>query len=176
MITTRGSFALVVILASVCAGASPAFAQATPSPRWDGLQFLLGTWTAAGGTQLGTAEGGTTFAEELDGQIITRRNFAIYTGGAAAGTRHDDLLIVYRDTPEAAPHAIYFDSEGHVIRYTITTSADTAAFQSDPSQPGPRYRLTYRRAGDALSGVFAVAAPGTDDYKTYLSWTSTKSR
>jgi len=150
-------------------------AQSETPIRWDELRFLLGSWVAKGSTQLGDAEGGTSFAEELNGQIIVRRNFAAYTNGAAAGTRHDDLLIIYRDGPEGSPRAIYFDSEGHVIRYAISkTGANATTFQSELSQPGPRYRLSYIRTGDTLNGVFAVAAPGTDDYKIYLSWSSTK--
>jgi hypothetical protein len=139
---------------------------------WDRLQFLLGTWDAKGGTQLGSAEGSTSFTRELNGHVIVRRNFAAYSSGPEAGTRHDDLLVIYEETPKAGPHAIYFDSEGHVIRYAVTASENAAVFQSEAA-PGPKFRLTYTRQSDTLNGKFETALPG-DEFKTYLSWASVK--
>ena len=83
-------------------------------------------------------------------------------------------MIIYLDAPDSKPHAIYFDSEGHVIRYNLTfPSANNVVFESEASQPGPRYRLSYWMNGPALDGKFEVAPPGAD-YKTYMRWTSKK--
>jgi hypothetical protein len=134
---------------------------------WDRLQILLGTWDSNGDTQLGSGEGSATFTRELNGHVIIRKSFASYP---QAGNRHDDLLVIYRDEP--TPRAIYFDSEGDVIRYSVAApTEDSILFQSDGSDPGPRYRLSYTRAKRVLSGTFEIAAPGAD-FKTYLSWTS----
>jgi len=137
--------------------------------RWEGLHFLLGDWVAKGSGTPGAAAGEYSFREELSGQILVRRSFADYT--AQGGGRHEDLLIVYAATPAEPLHAIYFDSEGHVIYYKIVTRPNTAVFESEASQPGPRYRLSYTRAGDTLNGEFQVAPPG-GEFKTYLSWSS----
>lgn len=138
----------------------------------DRLQPLLGEWTASGDTQLGSGEGGFSFGLELDGHIIVRRNFAQYKTGKAAGTRHEDLMIIYLTGVTAAPQAIYFDSEGHVIRYTLSfPDVGKVVFDSDVSQPGPKYRLSYSLDGKVLSGTFEIAT-SKNDFKTYLNWTS----
>jgi hypothetical protein len=46
-----------------------------------------------------------------------------------------------------------------VIRYNVTfPSAERAVFESDGSQAGPKYRLTYWMEGASLHGQFEVAA------------------
>jgi hypothetical protein len=66
-------------------------------------------------------------------------------------------MVIY--TEDATPKAIYFDNEGHVIRYTMASStAKSITFLSDPVPDRPRYRLSYTAlAGDRLGGEFAVA-------------------
>ena len=142
----------------------------TKSP-WEPLEFLLGTWTA----NAGDSHGATTFKLDLDKHIVVRTNFAEYTKGPQSGTRHDDLMIIYFDPPGTPPRAIYFDSEGHTIRYGVTfPERNSVVFESEPTQPGPRYRLSHRVTGTKFEGKFEIAAPGTSDYKPYLTWTSTK--
>jgi len=140
---------------------------------WKKLDFLLGNWIGAADakdTPHGAGQGAFSFDPGLDNKIITRRNHAEYT----SGTRHDDLMIVYRDTPNDSPRAIYFDTEGHIIHYKLAfPSPNTAVFESEPAQPGPRYRLTYWLELGVLNGKFEVAPPDSD-YKTYLRWTSKK--
>jgi hypothetical protein len=147
--------------------------QSAPKPidRWEALQFLLGDWVGKGSGTPGAAAGAYSFHEELNGQILVRRSFADYT--AQGGGRHEDLLIVYAATPAERMHAIYFDSEGHVIHYNVATKPNAAIFESDASQPGPRYRLSYTGAADTVSGKFEVAPPG-GEFKTYLTWSSVR--
>ena len=140
---------------------------------WSKLEFLLGNWTGAAGekdTQNGSGQGAFSFQPELGRKIIVRRNNATYDSGAS----HDDLMIIYMDPPDSPPRAIYFDSEGHVIRYNVAfPSANRVVFESDGSQPGPRYRLMYWMEGASLNGTFEIGmSPGA--YKNYLSWTSKK--
>ena len=104
---------------------------------------------------------------ELSQRVIVRRNHAEYEGGA----KHDDLMVIYL---EGAPRAIYFDSEGHVIRYNVAYPAkDSVVFESDAAQPGPKYRLSYWMEKSVMKGKFEVAPPGAK-FKVYLSWGSRK--
>lgn len=145
-------------------------APSPPKPSWQQLQFLIGAWSSAGSTQLGEGHGGFSFERQLNDYVLVRRNFAEYKSGPAAGSRHDDLMIIYADAPNASPHAIYFDSEGHVIRYNVSfPAANAAVFESESTQPGPRFRLSYVLDGQVLKGKFEVSPPSAD-YKTYLSW------
>ncbi len=137
------------------------------------LDFLLGEWTgiaAERDTQLGAGQGSFSFEPQLKQKIIMRRNSANY----ASGVQHDDLMVIYADAPNETPRAIYFDTEGHVIQYTLTFPApNRVVFESDTSQPGPKYRLTYWMEGGSLDGRFEIAAPASE-YQTYMSWTSKK--
>lgn len=141
----------------------------TPAPApdpWKQLNFLVGKWVGAAGekdTALGAGQGEFSFDPELNRHILVRRNNASY----ASGVTHDDLMIIYVDSPTAPPRAIYFDSEGHVIRYAVTFPApNRVVFESEPGSAGPPYRLTYWMEGASLNGKFEVAG------KTYMSWTS----
>lgn len=128
------------------------------------LQFLVGKWSGGGTGQPGSGEGAFSFLPELNGSVLVRRSF----NQLASGPRHDDLMIVYVE--DKTLRAIYFDSEGHTIRYNISVPAkNRAVFESDGSQRGPRYRLTYALDDGKLSGRFDI------DGKTYLTWTTVKS-
>jgi hypothetical protein len=172
-------------LATILLGHALLFAQsANPKPdapaadrdaRWKPIQFLLGNWTAAGGgSQTGEGQGAFSFTPDLDRSIVMRRNLAEYHDGPNAGTRHDDLMIVYADPSGSPLRAIYFDSEGHTIRYNVKTPVpNVAVFESDGTQPGPKYRLTYALHGKNLDGKFEIAPAGAE-FKTYLSWSSVR--
>jgi hypothetical protein len=142
---------------------------------WKPIEFLFGNWTGkGGGASAGQGAGDYSFEPQIGNSIVVRKSFAEYTSGPEAGTRHDDLMIVYADPPGSPLRAIYFDSEGHTIRYNVKTPApNVAVFESDGTQPGPKYRLTYTQHGSNLDGKFEIAPPGAD-YKTYLSWTSVR--
>jgi hypothetical protein len=128
------------------------------------LDFLLGQWNGVAGekdTQIGAGQGAFSFELELNKKIIVRRNSASYSSGVT----HDDLLVIY---DEGGPRAIYFDSEGHVIRYNIFVPAENrVVFESDGP---PKYRLTYWLDHGSLNGKFEIAD------KTYMSWTSTRKK
>jgi hypothetical protein len=163
----RSLFALLAVLLLV-----PAACAQSADP-WSKLQFLLGTWTGVAGredTQIGSGQGVYSFEPELDKKIIVRHNSSTYSSGA----KHDDLMVIYLDGPAAAPCAIYFDSEGHVIRYELSFPGQgSVVFASDASALGPKYRLTYWMDGASLRGRFEIAAPASE-FKTYMQWTSAK--
>jgi hypothetical protein len=141
-------------------------AQSPAADPWKQLDFLIGKWTGAAGekdTAHGAGQGDFSFDLELNRHIVVRRNNASFTSGVT----HDDLMIIYLDPPTAPPRAIFFDTEGHVIRYTLTfPAANHVVFESESTQGGPQYRLTYRLDGASLNGTFEIGG------KPYLSWTS----
>lgn len=140
---------------------------------WKKLDFLLGDWVGVAGekdTQLGAGQGAFSFQSELNRKIIVRHNQARYESGAS----HDDLMVIYLDAPNDTPRAMFFDTEGHVIRYGLAFPApNRVVFESDGSQRGPRYRLTYWMENGSLNGRFEISGPA-GDYKVYLSWKSAR--
>jgi len=140
---------------------------------WAAYRFLLGEWVGEGEGQPGQGKGQFSFAEELQGKILVRKNRAEYPASAGRPAfTHEDLLIVYQEDGDKAAKAIYFDSEGHVIHYTPSTSQDGKAliFLSDARPAAPRYRLSYVNQEDSKATVkFEVAPPGKPEaFKTYL--------
>ena len=159
--------ATLVLLIGACA--------LSAQPPLERILFLLGNWASDTDTELGHATALSTFAQELDRRILTRRGSTKYTSGKNAGQQHDDLLIVYPEGPDGGMKAIYFDAEGHVIHYTVTIpEPNTAVFDSDPAQPGPRYRLTHKVTGRQMETKLEVAAPGQANYQTYVSGVSSR--
>ena len=164
-------------------------ATAKPLLSVASLDFLLGTWTADVGL---TAKpmGSYVFRRELDGKILARHATgdatcadATNTGAMSAVCAHRDLLYVYQDSAGAPLKAIYFDSEGHVIQYSVTIRheggaygvRDYATFLSEASALGPRFRLSYERNTDtytkktSMSGKFEQLLPN-GKWLTYLEW------
>jgi hypothetical protein len=136
---------------------------------WGPAQFLVGHWTGEGTGQPGNGSGAFSFAPDLAGHVLVRKSFAEYP--AADGKpafRHDDLTIVYRDETSHGLQAIYFDSEGHVIRYTVSPAGGGVVFLSDGAASQMRYRMTYTPAGkDSLKIKFEIAPPG-QEFTTYI--------
>lgn len=144
-----------------------------PAPQLDPMAFLRlleGEWTGEGSGQPGEASGGCTFRFELSGKAFVRRNWADYPATKARPAfRHDDLLVVSA-TPSGV-RAVYWDSEGHRIDYSVSTPEPGVIIFLGDAQPGaPRFRLTYRATGkDALSLAFDLAPPGQPEaFKPYL--------
>jgi hypothetical protein len=179
------SFAAVTILAgSLLASermadptdaAAEASTQATKAADpWGPCRFLLGDWVAIGGSgQPGEAlSGSTSFAFDLENQVLVRRNRADYAPqpGDHQGISHQDLLILYLPLGETQPRAFYIDNEGHAINYQVTFPKDGAAvFESDASPKGPRYRLEYQLNADrTVTITFAIAMAG-GDYQVYTT-------
>ena len=140
---------------------------------WAAFEYLIGDWVGEGGGQPGQATGGFTFLPDLQNHILVRKNHAAYPAAKdRPASTHDDLMVVYRDTDNTSPRAVYFDSEGHVIHYSVTVSADhkTIEFVSEATPANPRYRLVYLVSGsDALTLRFEIAPPGKpDSFSTYI--------
>ncbi len=139
---------------------------------WQPFEYLVGEWEGEGTGAPGEGTGGSTFRFDLDGRVLTRTNWANYPAaeGRPAST-HRDQMVIWHESGAAPFRAIYFDNEGHVIHYTVRTSADGAIeFLSDAASGAPQYRMTYRRAGpDNLTLKFEIApAEKPGDFRTYI--------
>jgi hypothetical protein len=146
---------------------------------WSALSFLEGTWeakTQAGGAAGANAAGTYTFTKELGGHILARHSSSTACKGPSDfDCAHRDILYVYQDTPGQPLKAIYFDDEGHVIHYSVSTPSSTSAvFISDPSIPGPQFRLVYELKGAVMSGKFQMHMPGQTEWTSYLQWSGAK--
>ncbi|HEY0546511.1 MAG TPA: hypothetical protein VGC91_14125 [Pyrinomonadaceae bacterium] len=159
---------------------SASLSHATPvKMSWDDLRFLIGEWEAIGQGKPDEAKGGFSFAFDLQGKIIVRRNYAEYPAMAGRpAAKHEDFMVIYADDTSDQTRASYFDSEGHVINYKVELSADhqVVTFLSDPLPSKPQYRLTYTKLKDGtLGGKFEIAPPGQPEaFKNYLEWVSRK--
>lgn len=142
---------------------------------WGPAGFLMGHWTGAGSGHPGQGAGAFSFATDLQGSILVRKSFADYpSANGKPSFRHDDLLIVFREG--GALKAIYFDSEQHVIRYSVRTVENGVEFASDGPATTSRFRFTYTSTGkDSLRLKFEIAAPGKD-FTTYIEGAATRDK
>lgn len=159
---------LLVLVIAMCVGAS-----AADQPGWGPVEPLLGDWTGEGGGGPGQGTGWFSFKPDLQGRVVVRKNHSEYPASKErAAAVHDDLMVVYREAQDTAFHAIYFDSEGHTIRYEVQPGANgrEVAFVSAAEPAAPRYRLTYTRVeSDRLKIKFEIAPPGhADQFATYI--------
>jgi hypothetical protein len=167
---------LVPFLPFVLAMSLGAQASSQPADAWHPLSFLEGAWQAKTGEGSAAKVTGTyTFAKELKGHILARHStVAGCTGPETFDCEHGDLLYVFEEAPGRPLKAIYFDNEGHVIHYGLSTpDATTVIFLSEPG-PGPRFRLSYHLEGAVMYGKFQMQMPGQDDWKSYLEWSGSR--
>jgi hypothetical protein len=166
-------------IAAILFSAAVLPAQNSSAP-WKPFEFLIGTWEAKtlGGSAGAVGSGTYTFQTELKDHVLARHS----TNSGCKGPvdfdcLHGDLLYVYQDAPGRAYKAIYFDNEGHVIHYEVSTpSPATAVFLSPQAQPGPQYRLSYELKGAVMYGKFQMRMPGATGFKSYLEWSGKKVR
>jgi hypothetical protein len=153
-------------------------AIATPADPWKALAFLEGTWDAhAQAGSAGAQSTGTyTFKPELKHHVLVRRSdSAACNGPANFDCQHSDVLYVYQEAEDRPLKAIYFDNEGHVIHYAVSTpDSSTAIFISDVSPSGPQFRLVYELKDSVMWGKFQMRMPGQADWKSYLEWSGAK--
>jgi hypothetical protein len=154
-------------------------AQSAPAKDpFQTLSFLEGTWEAkTNGTSGVDSLGKYSFELELRNHVLSRNSVSKESckGPENFDCNHSDLLYVFPGGNDQALQAIYFDNEGHVIKYQVSTpSPTTAVFLSDGSQPGPQFQLVYERKGDTMSGKFQMRMPGQSEWKSYLEWSGKK--
>jgi hypothetical protein len=153
-------------------------AQTQPADPWKGLRFLLGAWEAKtqGGFAGAAASGTYIFRLELRDHVLARHSASAGCKGPADfDCDHGDLLYLYQDAAGQPPKAIYFDNEGHVIHYEVTTPApNTAVLLSAASPNGPQFRLVYELKGSLMQGKFQLRMPGESEFHSYLEWSGAR--
>ena len=171
------SFLAAVFLLSLTLGQCNQ-ALSAPADPWKALAFLEGTWDAhtLGGSAKAQGSGTYTFKPELKHHVLVRRSDSAACGGPKSfDCEHSDVLYIYQETQDQPLRAIYFDNEGHVIHYDVSTpDSTTATFISEPSQTGPQFRLVYELKDAVMSGRFQMRMPGQAEWKSYLEWTGAK--
>jgi len=170
-----------MVMALIAAILLPGMGQTGPASAPDpfkGLGFLEQTWEANTNGSAGVKASGTyTFRRELGGHVLVRHSSKDpgCKGPAAFDCEHGDVLYVFQEAPGQLLKAIYFDNEGHVIHYDVTTpDASSVIFLSEASRPGPQFRLTYELKDAVMSGKFQVRMPGQTDWNSYLEWSGPK--
>jgi len=154
----------------------PVAAQTPANPAADPfkpLAFLEGTWDAnVQNSNVIKLTGRYSFGRELEGHILARHASSDpdCKGPANFDCAHRDLLYIFQDSPGSALKADYFDNEGHVIHYDVSTPTPTSAvFLSTPG-PGPRFRLSYELSSGVMTGKFQMHMPDQSEWHTYLEW------
>jgi hypothetical protein len=169
---TRFTWALGVAVVLPWVGAVAA-GGAEEDP-WADFRFLIGSWVSEGRPEEGS--GRFTLEPDLGGKILVRRNTAeLPAAKGRPASKHDDLMIIYREPGGQTVRASYFDNEGHVIQYAVRSLPDKKGlvFVSNPEPSRPRFRLTYTRVErERVAVKFEIAPPGkADEFKTYLEGT-----
>lgn len=152
-----------------------AFCVPVPADSWEPFRFLVGEWEGAGDK----ASGRFTYAFDLQEKVLVRKHHAdVPADKDRPVVKHDDLMVIYRAEAGNKIRAIYFDSEDHVINYTVTWSDDkrTLTFLSDEQPSAPRFRLSHvREKDDSLRIKFEIAPPGKpQEFSTYVEGTARK--
>jgi hypothetical protein len=107
--------------------------------------------------------------------LVRRSDSAACTGPAKFDCEHSDMLYVYQEAGNQPLKAIYFDNEGHVIHYAVSTpEATTALFVSEAAPSGPQFQLIYQLKDGVMTGKFQMRMPGQADWKSYLEWSGAK--
>jgi len=145
--------------------------------QWDKWNFLVGEWAGEGNGQPGKGEGKFTFGFDLDGNILVRKSSTHFPATATSKEiNHDDLLIIYQPGNDGSQEAIYFDNEGHTIKYKVSFNDKSVVLTSGISAGEMRFRYTYTQLDPkTIISSFEMASPqAPEDFKMYLSGKSFK--
>jgi hypothetical protein len=170
------SVAIVLSLISLLSLNWLAFGQsAGQTDRWSGWQFLVGEWVGEGTGKPGEGTGGFTITPDLQNRVLVRRNIAEYPAAKEKPAfSHEDLMVMYYENEK--PRAVYFDSEDHVIRYSVEFSHDSSSitFLSEPVASAPRFRFSYIKISSGLLKIlFDIAPPNSPDaFSRYIEATA----
>lgn len=163
--------ALIILVSPVV------FSQAAKKDiDWKQWHFIIGDWVGEGGGKPGQATGSFSFDFDLQKRILVRKSVANYPAAKDQPPySHNDLMIIYNDS-SSSTEAIYFDNEGHVIKYSVKFSDDQSSiiFTSIPAPNEPIYRLTYVKVNNQKLNIkFEIAQPETpSSFLTYLEATA----
>jgi hypothetical protein len=164
---------LVCVVGFLLSAWAVAPARAEDDP-WADFRFLIGAWVSDGKPEQGS--GSFTLEPDLQNKVLVRRNLAnLPAAQGRPAAKHEDLMVIYREPGGKGHRASYFDSEGHVIQYAVSTLPEKKGlvFLSDANPSAPRFRLTYTQGeGGKVAIKFEIAPPGkAEEFRTYLEGT-----
>jgi hypothetical protein len=146
------------------------FGQQAKNP-WEKWNYLVGEWVGEGNGQPGQGVGKFSFQTDLDGKILVRKSQTIFPATAkSAETKHTDLLIIYPGSDVNSQEAIYFDNEGHTIKYNVSFREKSIVLTSTVNQNMPGFRFSYTAIDDkTVSMSFEMSSPQKpEEFKMYL--------
>jgi len=166
----KGKLFLFVVLFSISINI---FGQEKPS--WKNWNWLMGSWIGEGSGEPGTGGGTFSFSLDLDEKILIRKSHSEYPAEDNKPVIiHDDLMIVYPDLNGIPSDAIYFDNEGHTIKYHIIYSENAIILTSEKNPGAPVFRLTYTLFNkDTIDTKFEMSQDGKD-FMLYIEGESKK--
>ncbi len=159
---------LVMLLAALF---MPICAAQSQHVDWSQWNYFVGDWIGEGTGAPGQGNGGFSFAFDLQGAILVRKNYSEFPATEKSPAyRHDDLMVMYPDGGSWS--AEYYDNEGHVIHYAITFNQDSTKviFTSKYQKNTPSFRLTYTKQDqNHVNILFEFAAPSEElQFKPYI--------
>ena len=142
---------------------------------WEKWNWLIGEWIGEGSGEPGKGGGTFSFKTDLNDKILVRKSHSEYqASGNRPATIHDDLMIVYVDNSSNASNAIYFDNEGHTIKYSIEYDDKLIVLTSEKVVNTPVFRLTYTLLDDkTVNTKFEMSQDGIK-FMTYIEGKSKK--
>jgi hypothetical protein len=145
--------------------------------QWEKWNYLVGEWVGEGSGQPGQGEGKFSFQTDLDGKIMVRKSHTVFP--ATVNSKeivHNDLLIIYQAGSDDSQEAIYFDNEGHTIKYKVSYTEKSIILTSSITANETRFRFTYTDIDSkTVNSSFEMASPKTpEEFKMYLSGKSVK--
>jgi hypothetical protein len=144
--------------------------------QWEKWNYLVGEWVGENNGQPGNGDGKFSFQRELDGNIMVRKSHTVFPATSTnVAIVHDDLLMIYMEAP-GSQEAIYFDNEGHTIKYKVSYKENSIILTSDISPNAPRFRYTYTILDPkTVNASFEMASPqAPEDFKLYLQGKASK--
>ncbi len=143
-----------------------------PKNQWEKWNYLIGEWVGEHSGQTGQGEGKFSFHPELDGNILVRKSHTVFPAASnSAEIVHDDLLIIYKGSGDGSQEAIYFDNEGHTIKYKVSFTDKSIVLTSDIIANSPGFRFSYTAIDkDTVNASFEISSPqAPGEFKMYLS-------
>jgi hypothetical protein len=147
------------------------FGQQSKNP-WEKWNYLIGEWVGEHNGQPGQGEGKFTFQTDLNGNILVRKSHTVFPATAKSSEIiHDDIMIIYQPGSDGSQEAIYFDNEGHTIKYKVIFTDKSIILTSDITANATRFRFTYTAIDTkSVNASFEMASPqAPEDFKMYLS-------
>ena len=97
--------------------------QPSAADRWASYRFLMGDWVGEEDGQVRPGKGRFSFAPELQGRILVRKNRADFPASAGGPAfSHEDLLIIYQEDGSKEQKAI-LEGKGQAL---LSESEDIA--------------------------------------------------